>query len=431
MRERLDRSVPPQVKRIFDVNFGKADILKFPNGIDVYLCHDGTEQDVVRIDLMMKGGKWAQKSILQALFTSRMLREGTLYHTSDEIAETFDYYGAWTEMSTSMLHSYVSMYSLSKFFKPTLELLYEIVTAPLFDAGELSTVVAINKQNCMLNNAKTDYLAQKGLLQMMYGTAHPVGAYAELEDYDSVSVELLRDFYDRYYNSDNTVIFLSGHLTDEIVATVKEIFGARRYGACLEPYPERKYEIRTMPETFCKCHVGHALQTSIRFGLFIPDRTHPDYQNLRVLITVFGGYFGSRIMRNIREEKGYTYGISAGTAFYPDSGLMIVSTEANSDCYQQVIEEVRKEMDILRNEPISEQELDNVRNYMMGDFMRTFEGSFSVADSQMFLMATGLTEDFYRESIRTLRNVTSEELIGLARKYFNPDDLYVSVAGNI
>lgn len=428
---KADRSRQPEVKRLFDVDFGHAEQLLFPNGMKVVVGSDVDDSDVVRVDLMMRGGKWNQKHILQSLFTSRMLREGTPHHTSEQISEIFDYYGAWTEFSSSMQHSYVSMYSLGKFLEPTVEMLHEIVTQPLFDENELRTVANINKQNFIVNSSKVEYLSQKGLLQMMFGENHPVGAYATADDYDTVNSELLRDFYSRYYNSSNTTVYLSGKVNDKVIDTVCNAFGKSAYGECMPPYPELQCELETSSENFRKTHVAHALQTSLRMGLFVPDRKHEDYQKLRILITVFGGYFGSRLMQNIREDKGYTYGISASTAFHPGSGLMIISTEVNSDSYENVISEVRNEMNRLRDELISDDELEGVRSFMMGEFMRSFEGAFSIADTRMFLEATGLDENFYMESLDVLKTITARDLRDMAVKYFNPDNLKVSAAGNI
>lgn len=427
----LDRSIHPEVKRLFDIDFGHAEELFFPNGMKVIVGNDVSDSDVVRVDLMMKGGKWNQKHILQALFTSRMLREGTPHHTSGQISEVFDYYGAWTEFSSSMSHSYVSMYSLGKFLKPTVDMLHEIVTEPLFDENELRTVANINKQNFMVNSAKVEYLSQKGLLQMMFGEKHPVGAYASAEDYDTINREILCDFYSRYYNSNNTIVYLSGNVSDSVIDVVCDTFGKSSYGVCMPPYEEKVFAIVTSADNFRKQHVEHSLQTSLRMGLFIPERTHEDYHKLRILITVFGGYFGSRLMQNIREDKGYTYGISAGTAFYPGTGLMIISTEVNSDCYEKVICEVKNEMSRLREELIGDDEMESVRSFMMGELMRTFEGAFSIADTRMFLEATGLDENFYRESLDVLKNVTPYELREMAEKYFNPENLKVSAVGNI
>lgn len=427
----LDRSIQPEIKRFFDVSFGHAEHFSFPNGMEVVVGNDVRDSDVVRVDLMMRGGKWHQKHILQALFTSRMLREGTPEHTSGQIAEIFDYYGAWTEFSSSMQHSYVSMYTLGKFLKNTVDILYEIVTEPLFDEKELRTVANINRQNFLVNSSKVEYISQKGLLQMMFGEKHPVGIYACPEDYDTINSGLLKDFYSRYYNSDNTKVFLSGNVSNSVIDTVCDVFGKRKYGDYARPYDVGDFEIVTSKDNFRKIHVPNSLQTSLRMGLFIPERTHEDYQKLRILITVFGGYFGSRLMQNIREDKGFTYGISAGTAFYPGTGMMIISSEVNNDSYAEVVAEVKNEMMRLRSELISEEELEGVRSFMMGEFMRSFEGAFSIADTRMFLEATDLNEDFYRNSLEALKNVTSQDLMEMALKYFNPDELKVSAAGNI
>lgn len=118
-------------------------------------------------------------------------------------------------------------------------------------------------------------------------------------------------------------------------------------------------------------------------------RQNPDYLKLRVLMTLFGGYFGSRLMSNIREEKGYTYGISAGIMFYPDSGLLGISTETDNEYVEPLIQEVYNEIDKLHREPVPMEELTMVRNYMLGEMCRSYESPFSLADAWILLLLRG------------------------------------------
>ena len=120
-------------------------------------------------------------------------------------------------------------------------------------------------------------------------------------------------------------------------------------------------------------------------GCFVMDRHHPDFLKARVMVTLFGGYFGSRLMSNIREDKGYTYGIGAGIVSYPGTGILTVSTEAANEYVNSIITEVYREMDKLCNDLVPQEELEMVKNYMLGDLCRSYEGPFSLSDAWIYI----------------------------------------------
>lgn len=150
---------------------------------------------------------------------------------------------------------------------------------------------------------------------------------------------------------------------------------------------------------------------------------------MKVLTTVLGGYFGSRLMSNIREEKGYTYGISAGIASYPFQGYLAIGTETANEYVEPCIREVKNEIRRLQEERISEQELTMVKNYMMGEMCRSYEGPFSLSDAWIFVETAGLEKNFFLTHAKKIRSVTADELRDLAIKYFRPDDMLEVVAG--
>lgn len=426
-----DRSTPPPVCEFFDIDFGHAQLVSLGNGGRLFLCSDCSDGDVMRLDLMFGGGKWEQRSPLQAVFASRMLRESTAAHSSDEMAAFFDFYGAWTETGASMTHSFVTLYSLGKHFGKTAARFKEMVSEPLFGESDLRTVADINKRNFIVASAKTDFMAHRAIMQSLFGSCHPAGMIPSVADYDNVSSADLCDFYSRYFVPANMSVYLSGNITPQAVETVSALFGGDWAAGAGAPYEraERVAASAACKETFVD--LPEATQTSMRFGLFIPGRQHPDYQPLRMLVTILGGYFGSRLMQNIREEKGYTYGISASMLFYPDTAIMLVSAEVANGCYRQVREEVVKEMERLREAPVDEMEMRNVRHYMMGELMRSFEGAFYVADSKMFLDASHLTTDFYRQCVEALQTVTPADIMRVARLYLDPAQLRMAVVGKL
>lgn len=425
----IDRKAEIPVRNLTDINFGNVAKQTMPNGIPLTICHSDTE-DVVRIDIVFKGGRWQQDYMLQALFTNRLLKEGTRDMSAEEIAETLDYYGAWLDLGVSHTRSYVTMYTLGKYFPQTIELLEKIVKEPSFEEDKLRTIAQINKQNYMVSRTKVDFIAQKSILKQMYGEDNPAAYYATDADFDNISTGMLADFHRKYYQSANCDILLSGNVTDKVIALAEKHFGNTPFGENRHEFVTTLYPVRSADESkYVFTEVKHATQSSLRMACFIPERNHEDYNKVQILITLFGGYFGSRLMSNIREQKGYTYGISANMVFSPGTGAMLISTEADAEYCSSIIEETKLEMERLRNETVPAEELDNVKNYMSGELARSFEGAFSIADSQVFLHSSDLTMDFYHKTVEALHTITPADITDTAQKYFDSNSLKISLAG--
>ena len=339
-----------------------------------------------------------------------MLREGTKKYTAATIAEKLDYYGSWLELSSSSEYAYITVYSLNKYLAKTLEVVESMIKEPLFPEKELHTILDTNIQQYQVNTSKVDFLAHRSLLQSLYGEQHPCGKIVVEEDYHAITPEVLREFYERYYHSGNCSIFLSGKVTEDIISRVTDTFGTS-FGKRI--FTERE----------------DAMQSAVKMGYTTITRNHPDYLKLRVLMTLFGGYFGSRLMSNIREEKGYTYGISAGIMFYPDSGLLAISTETDNEYVEPLIQEVYHEIDRLHQEPVSAEELTIVRNYMLGEMCRSYESPFSLSDAWIFIATSGLDDDYFSRSLLAVNEVTPMEIQDLAQRYLCKETLKEVIAG--
>ena len=424
----LDRTTSPSIRPLDEFSIARPERRKMKNGMPLNIINAGTE-DVIRFDLLIGCGQWNQDYPLQALFTNRMLREGAGNLTSAQIAEKLDYYGAWLELSSSINYGFITLYSLSKYFARTLVVITDMVKAPLFPAKEFSVVVDNNKQQFLVNSTRVEMIARKQLNRSLFGENHPFGRFAVAEDYDRITPEILREFYQKYYHSDNCSVYVSGKVTPEIIHCIEEKLGEEPWGT-LQPRPELKIvqpDISTENRIFVERE--DALQSSLKMGSFVMDRQHPDYLKARVMVTLFGGYFGSRLMSNIREEKGYTYGIGAGIVSYPDTGVLSISTEADNEYINPIISEVYLEMDKLCNDRVPEKELEMVKNYMLGDMCRSYEGPFSLSEAWIYIETATLDDDFYLRSLNAIKEITSEEIRTLAQKYFCKENLIEVIAG--
>lgn len=423
----MNRTTPPDIQALKDFTVLPPVRTALPNGIPLTIINAG-EQEVVRVDILFAGGRWHQSQNLQALFANRMLREGTQKYTAAAIAEKLDYYGSWLELSSSSEYAHITLYSLNKYVAETLEVIESMIKEPIFPEKELNTVLDTNIQQYLVNSSRVDFLAGRKLSEALYGVQHPCGQVAGEADYRAIRQEVIRSFYEQYYHSGNCSIFLSGKVTEDTVSRVTDAFGTP-FGQYRQQMPKPEFSFSAIPDKRIFIEREDALQSSVKLGCTTIVRQHPDFLKMRVLMTIFGGYFGSRLMSNIREEKGYTYGISAGIMSYPDSGLLAISTETDNEYVEPLIKEVYHEIDRLHQEPVSMQELTIVRNYMLGEMCRNYESPFSLADAWIFIYTSGLDDAYFSRSLQAVNEVTPQEILDLARRYLCKETLKEVIAG--
>lgn len=424
----LDRTIQPDIRSLSKIDILKPEHNLMPNGTALNIIRAG-EQEVVRMDILFRGGRYQQSQPLQALFTNRMLREGSKRYSSGQIEEELDYYGAWLELSAGMEYSYLTLYSLNKYFPQVLEIIESIVKEPTFPEKEFRTTLETNKQQFLINSMKGDFVSHKYFNLSLFGAKHPNGRTATIDDYEVLTPDILLEFHDKYYCSANCSIYLSGKVTNEIIRETEKVFGMGAWGKSRSKTEFIEYEPLPNEEKRLFIERPDAMQNSIRLGCLTIKRDNPDYLKIRVLLTLFGGYFGSRLMSNIREDKGYTYGISAGISSYPGTGVFSVATEANSEYTENIIKEIHYEMNVLKDKLVPEEELSAVRNYMLGQMCRTYEGAFSLADAWTFIETNHLNDKYYQNSLDAVREITPEEIRELAMKYFHPETLSEVIAG--
>lgn len=424
----LNRNLQPDICEPEQIAVQQPELYTLPNGIPLYIL-DACDCEVTRIDVLMDGGRWHQKQPLQALFTNRMLREGTRRYTAAQIAEKLDYYGAWLDLASASEHTYVTLYSLNKYLPNTLDLLESIIKEPVFPADELKVIINNNIQQFLVNSSKVEFLAHRGLVKAVYGSAHPVGYVVQEDDYRKITSETLQQFYDNFYHSGSCSIYLSGRITPDCIRRVESVFGTGTFGSHWQKVEKIHYLPVSTTERRVFIELPDALQSAVRIGGLSLDRCHPDYLKMRVVITLLGGYFGSRLMSNIREEKGYTYGIAASLMTYPDHGMLAISAETTNEYVDPLISEVYHEIDRLQNELVSDEELKMLKNYMLGDMCRSYESAFSLADVWISLQVSGLSSSYFAEALNAVKNITPDEIRELSQKYICKESLKEIISG--
>ena len=397
------------------------------NGVCLYHLA-GPRKGVVRLDVLFKGGYGVQKKPLQAMFVNRMLREGAGGLSADDISRKLDYYGAWVDMYSSQGCNHLTLYTMSKHFVPLVQLLETIIKEPEFPDENLETVKRNNKSYFMVNSRKVDVVSQRYFENSLWGDGHPLAHIVCPDDYDAITREDILDYYGRMYNNKNCSLFVAGDVNEEMFEALQRCFGDKEWGTgeqladvvvpepCQQPGPR-------------KIAVDGTMQSCVKIGFMAIDSSHPDYHVFRFLTVLLGGYFGSRLMSNVREENGYTYHIEAEVDAYGVRNAFMITSETDHDNVEPLVKEVYKEIRRLVDEPIPDSEVELVRSYIMGELCREYEERF--AKSEVFINAwlSGESFESVNRYLETVRTVTSADLHRVAKAFLDRDNIIEIVVG--
>ncbi|OWK70537.1 pitrilysin family protein [Pedobacter sp. AJM] len=420
----LNRQLAPDFKQVSTINFIQPIHHKLDNGIPVYTIYSG-EQDLVRIEFIFNNVNWNIEKPLQAIAVSAMLNNGTSKLSSKEIAEQIDFYGAFFQTEYVQDQSTVTLYTLNKHLAAVLPILKDVITDSQFPQAEMDIYIQNQKQKLQVNLQKNDIVARKEFAQALFAdTAY--GVNIEERHYDELKREDLIAYFKAAYAPDNCMIVVSGKFENESFNLLNKQFGHHwENGKAVK----NNFKFNIQPRKVIYKERPDALQSAIRIGKLAVNRTHEDFPGLQILNTILGGYFGSRLMNNIREDKGYTYGIGSGISSLQDAGYLFIATEVGAEVCADALVEIYKEIELLKNELVREEELMLVKNYMLGSMLGSLENVFSHADKFKNIHLFGLGYDYYENYIKKVKSITAEEIRSLANQYFNLEDFTEVVVG--
>ena len=420
-----DRSLPPLIEDIRNIRLPKPEYLVLDNGIPAYISNLGT-QEVTRLELVFFAGRTYEQKPLVARATSNLLREGTKDYSASEIAEAIDYFGATLSFPFNLDTSSIVLYSLNKHFEDTLPLLQSILASPAFTEKDLNAYVKRSQRRLAVDLAKNDILSYRLITEHIFGKNHPYGYNSSEVSYAALTPQDLREHHQRLYNASNCMVFVSGKVTktaiDKLNKTLSVALKAGDKPQPSVPAPGNQPWASTE-------HRPDTLQTSIRIGRRFNNRHHKDFNGLYVLNTLLGGYFGSRLMTNIREEKGYTYNISSMLETMRFDGSLLIGTEVSPEYVEPTLKEIYEEMKLLQEEQVEQEELKMVRNFLLGNFLTMLDGPFNVSEVVRAFVVDGLPLSAFDDLVATVQNIDAPALQELAQKYLNKEDMWQVIVG--
>lgn len=393
------------------------------NGVRIYTLKSD-DFEVVRFTFVFKAGSTTQHKPFAASSTANMLGEGSTSLSAQEIAEKLDFYGSYFDVNIDRDYTYISFCSLKKFFEPTLDVAREILLHPSFPEREFNIYCQKRKQSLTIERQKVDMQSREMFAEALFGSNHPYGISTAEEAYDDLTTDDLREHYDGLYTAENSFVVCSGNIDDRVYNHIADLASELRTGTSIDikfPKPTTTH--------YRERNIDSALQSSVRVGRLLFPRTHPDFVGMQVVAAILGGYFGSRLMQNLREEHGYTYGVMAAMVNFEHEGYLAIATQVAREHRDNAIREIFNEIERLRHELISDDELQMVKNVMIGEILRILDGPFGIADVTIENIMCGMDNSATEESVRRIFSITPKEIKALAEKYLHHDDLVVVVAG--
>lgn len=423
----IDRSVKPAIKKVSSIHLLPLEKAVLNHGSLLHFLPD-TLYDIFQIEWVFPAGKWYESKKGVAGFTARMMREGSTKHNALQLATMIDELGAEIDIHISSDYLTVKAMGITRHFESILKIMAEILLMPIFPEEELALKKKIALQQLLVNREKVEYLASKQLMETIYGKDHPYGHKPDEKDIKEIKREDLLSYHQEKIISSPAWIFLSGKVPKNFIKILDSLLS--------DINPERNRPQIDLRETGASRNGGkffvkkdETQQDAIRMGRHLFAPSHPDSNRMKILTTILGGYFGSRLMSKIREEKGYTYGIYSSIQSHVHASFLYLATEVGRKYLEPALADIYNEIERLRSEPVREEELTLVRNYLMGTALNANDGPHKALALYKNLILRGKGAADFKNYIHTVQNISAGELLSMAEKYLDPSLLIEVVAG--
>lgn len=420
----INRKLAPPIQDAVNFKYDLKPLHSFrlDNGIDVHCIHSDA-QEVVALDIVFYAGNWYEEKNLQAAATNFLIKNGTSQKSAYVINEDIEFYGAYLNRACYSETATITLHCLSKYLNDLLPIVHEVIADAIYPEEELEIYKRNQRQRLKVNLQKCDFVGNRRIDEYLYGAEHPYGKSSSFEDYEQLSREDLLAFYRNYYLNGHCIIFAAGKLPADFEFNLNKVFG--QLSVSTQRPLQKEFPLNAAEQKKHRIIIDdNGVQGAVRLATHFPNRHHPDFVPAQVLNTLFGGFFGSRLMANIREEKGYTYGIHSFIQNHIHQCGWMISTEAGRDVCEATIQEVYKEMERLRTTAVTNEELQLVKNFMLGSILGDLDGPFQIIGRWKNYILNDLKEDYFHKTIHTIKNIGPDELQQLAQRYLRPEDFY-------
>jgi zinc protease len=418
----LNRTQQPALKPVDHIEFVKPHIYDITSEVQLFFMQD-VPNETARFDLYFDAGNIRHPKGIPS-FVNGLLFSGNENKDSVQINEEIDALGGFMDCGLSSEDAVISMYSLRENMLPLMHVLADAINGVKFHESEVNELISDKKQKFQQNLEKVSFLAQRAFQEKLFHSSETYSKVVDESFYENISIQELKKFHHKHYLNGLRKVVVVGRMEQDEIDEIIDIVGAW----AKQGKSEFESEIQNEAGQFDVVKKD-AIQTAIRCGKILFNKTHEDYLDFVILNTILGDYFGSRLMSNIREDKGYTYGIGTMVAEYTNIGYLVIATEVGAEVKDATLKEIKYEIERLQTELVEPEELNLVVNYMRGQLLKSADGPYSMMDLYLGADIHGFDFEFYNQALHSLDNITSERIQQLAQKYLNWNELTVVTAG--
>jgi zinc protease len=401
-----------------------------PNGMAVLYVRKA-ELPLVQAVLVARGGLSDDDAGMPGLasFTAAMLDEGAGGRSALELADAVEQLGATLSTGAAWDAAQVSLGVLRRQFPAALQLMADVVIRPDFPAGEVQRLREERLTELARGRDEARVVAGNAFSSLLYGGDHPYGRLSSTASVRRIDRAALEAFHRRYYLPSSATLILVGDVDESLHPAVERAFGAWR-GGDVAPAATPEPPAPSDAARIYLVDMPGAAQSEIRIGHPAVARDHPDFYALTVMNTLLGGSFTSRLMQNLRETHGYTYGAGSSFQMRRGAGPFQASSAVVTAKTDSAVIEFFRELNRIRDEEVTAEELDRAKNFVALRLPQSFETTGQVAARIAELVIHGLPLDYYETYVQRVMAIDAAEVQRVARQHLHPDRSAIVVVGD-
>ena len=424
----VDRSHAPKIQDFTLFRPQKPEALVLGNGIPLKVFKN-PQLDLLHFIIKIKAGSLYESKKNAAVFCYLLLKESSQQYSSSEVDEFLDYYGVNYTASLSIEYASINLVIPKQNYAKVLPYIFDFLSHPVFKEQNIEILRKRKLMDLAYNREKVSYCASQLMLHHIFGNSCMTGKILDENDINSITANDLYEHHRKTFCAENIRIFAAGNIDDELCQSLSGLFETIPHG--------KKLSLAVQASTTVSCSEPivdkhpESLQSSLYLCRKSLGYTDPERRDFSVLSTILGGYFGSRLMSNLRETHGYTYGINCDSLYFENSSIFYIESEVNVDVTRQAIDECFKEIERLCHEPVPAEEIALVQKYMAGQLLRKVDNSVSYMTQYSRWNDTGCDESEFERQMHSIKAFDGQKSMHLAQQLMQKKDFITIISGNI
>ncbi len=423
----IDRVNGPAIQPIKVSEFPEYEKIVLDNGLALYLLNAGT-QEIFKFELMGHAGRRFERAPGIGRMTASIIKEGNKNKNSHQLSEYWDYYGAMVAAFSDLDIAGLSLTGLNKYAENLIPEWIEMMCSPSIEEKELIHYRRMYSDKLSRDLVKNDVLAYREFTTQIFGDDHHYGYNTQPGDYEKITREDVENHFRNYWGTNRFWGVISGKISDPLKELIIDQCG--RLPIAKIDYAEQTQDpIIKFDLAPINISTENRLQAALKVGSRTIARTHEDYNALYLLVQILGGYFGSRLMKNLREEKGLCYNIYASIDRMKTANYLYISADVDANKVDESLAEIKNELSILKESLVDEEELSMVKSYISGRILAGLDGPFRSANLLKSYLSHELPFDYFCQFTKELEIIDAERLRQVANDYLKWDEMQVIVVG--